>query len=416
MSEKSSLTSARFDFIPDIPLFTAEVRDVDKQLSGWVVIHSCGASGACGGVRLYPDVNVEELSLLARAMTYKYSFFEQRTGGAKAGVQIPFTLSREERYRRLRSFGEHIAPLIRSRTYIPWTDMNSGPDDLRCIMEGVGLPPARMLDSAYYTALSTFAGILAVAQHLGMIPKESKITIEGFGNVGTHAAREIARWGGRLIGVSTRFGGVANLNGLDIDEIISVRRHYGNEWVLARGSWDTITCEELFSLPMNVHVPCARVHSVTKNVAEALGAQAVVPAANVPCNPEGEAVLVNKGVALLPDFVVNGGGIVGTRLSDVGCSDQEVRNIFFEDFKDMIVRLLRLSEKEKESVIHLAKVVAHEKYDYLRNDYLQRPGMKASSQGILRKVYRVLARPKVGKKRHEYARLQQIIRERFQHL
>jgi len=398
------------DSIPDDPLFTVEVNEKDSEIRGWIVIHSLGSSGACGGVRLYPDVNLDEVYQLARAMTYKYSFFEKEMGGAKAGLQMPFDLPPEERQRRLRLFGAHISPLLRSNIYLPWTDMNSRMEDLSCILEGAGIPAGGGGDSAYYTALSTFAGVLAAAEYFSIPPDQCKITIEGVGNVGMYLAQEISRWGGRVIGASTRIGGVANPDGLDIDEVLRLRKEHGDEWVAQNGKWETISHAQLFDLGMDIHVPCARVHSLTAEVAGALTAKAVVPAANVPCTPDGENRLIEKGIPLLPDFIINGGGIVGTGLGELGGSNEAVGKIFCGDFKDMIVRLLRRSEKMKETPVTLAGAESHKFYAQLWKSGRTDPGLGE-------KIYRGLEwrgmMPRGYRKGKASAKLLRIIRERF---
>ncbi|PKK84298.1 MAG: hypothetical protein CVT49_03995 [candidate division Zixibacteria bacterium HGW-Zixibacteria-1] len=396
--------------IPDAPLFTVEVNEEEAGVHGWIVIHSLGAGGACGGVRLYPDVNREEVYQLARAMTYKYSFFEKDTGGAKAGLQMPFDLPPEERKRRLRIFGAHISPLLRANIYLPWTDMNSRMEDLNCILEGAGIPAGGGGDSAYYTALSTFAGVIGAAEFYSIPPDRCKITIEGLGNVGLYLAREIARWGGKVIGATTRIGGVVNPNGLDIEQITQFRKEKDDEWVLQKGDWESITHAELFELGMDIHVPCARVHSLTEKIAEALKARAVVPAANVPCTPGGSAKLIDKGIPLLPDFIINGGGIVGTGLGELGGSDEDVSRIFYADFKDMIVRLLRMSEKKKISAVSLAADESHRYFNHLWHSGRTEPALSD-------KIYRGLEwrglMPKSYRKGKASAKLHRIIKERF---
>lgn len=365
MSEHCNLDNIKVNYIPDAPLFIVEVKDPEFQLNGWVVIHSMGADGACGGIRLYPDVDLHEVELLAKAMTYKYCFFERLTGGAKAGLQLPFDLPLMERQEKLRKFGSHLAPLIRSNIYLPWTDMNSSMDDIKCVIEGAGLSMGQIGDSSYYTALSTFAGVKASAEYYKIPPDKCRITIEGVGNVGKHLAMEIARWGGRIIGATTRLGGVGNPNGIDIEAMINILEKKHDAWVKEKGNWEPISNEEIFSLPMDIHVPCARVLSITEDVAEKIKAKVVVPAANVPCTPGGETKLYSKGIRLLPDFIINGGGIVGTGIAELGGADKDVRNMFFNDFKDMIVRLLRLADKRNETPVRLASIESHRHYSAL---------------------------------------------------
>lgn len=410
MPTENKLEYFDYNKIPDAPFYNVEIDDPEYGLKGWVVIHSMGANGACGGVRLYPDVNLEEVNLLARAMTYKYCFFERDTGGAKAGLQMPFDLPPEERRKRLRSFGAHISSLLRASIYMPWTDMNSRLSDLQCILEGAGMPTGSAGDSAYYTALSTFAGVMGAAEFYGLKPEDCRITIEGVGNVGYYLAREIGSWGGKIIGASTLRGAVANPDGLDIEELLKLRDKYDDEWVNQKGKWEVIKHRELFALPMNIHVPCARVHSHTEEIAGLINARAVVPAANVPCTPEGEKRLNEKGIKLLPDFIINGGGIVGTGIGELGASEKKVAGIFTSDFKDMIVRLLRQSEEKGKTAVELAAAESHKNFKELYFSAMTTPGLS-------RKLYQALEWrgliPNSIRKKRAAGKLLKIMNERF---
>jgi glutamate dehydrogenase (NAD(P)+) len=204
MQERFDLNGTEVHRIPDDPLFIVKTKSSESDIKGWVVVHSIGAYGACGGVRLYPDVDMNELKRLARAMTYKYCFFERKIGGAKAGLQIPFDLPSSERKKVMKKIGFQMASLVRSGIYMPWTDMNSTIADIKHILEGAGIQATRIGDSSYYTSLSTFTGIKAYAEYYGIAPEKCRITIEGVGSVGYQLAMEINQWGGKIIGASTR--------------------------------------------------------------------------------------------------------------------------------------------------------------------------------------------------------------------
>lgn len=351
-----SPAAAQLERVSDLPLFEVEVDDPSCGLKGWLVVHSIGRRGCCGGVRLCPDVSRREVRLLARAMAYKYGFFEIALGGAKAGVSVPLDLTDDKRDVLLQEFGRRIGPLVKSKVYWPWSDMNCSGADVRKIYEGAGIGiDADWDSSAYFTSLSTFAALKAAADHYRIEPARCTVTIEGLGKVGRNLAVEIERWGGRLIGASTCKGAAVNCKGLDVREVVAACRRAGDDWVHEKGPWETVDKEQLFSLGMDIHVPCARVHSLTDRVAHSLNCRAVVPAANVPCTPDGEEKLMEKQIAIMPDFVVNGGGIVGPGLRNLGASDAAVRQLFLEDFGGMIQRLMQLSERTGRSASALAK-------------------------------------------------------------
>lgn len=341
--------------IPEKPLFTIEFTDPDFDIKGWLSIHSYGANGACGGTRLYPDVNREEVEQLAKMMTYKYCFFERNTGGAKAGICIPFDFSKKDRSQILLNYGRSMSPIIREYIFQPWTDMNSTFEDLKDIYAGAGITlNGPIEDTSYYTALSLFSGILATSEFLGIPPSKCNLTIEGIGTVGMYLAREILQWGGKLIGCSTRHGAVVNLKGLDIKAILKAREKHGDEWAKIKGEWEEISKEDLFDLPMDIHVPCARLHALTKPIAEKLQAKAVIPGANAPCTPDGEKTLNERGILLLPCFAMSGGSICGSSLFGIGNSVEVIRYLFLNNFKKMVIRLLRSAQMSNQSPLDIA--------------------------------------------------------------
>ena len=397
--------------IPDSPLFLVEASDESRDLHGWIVVHSLGSSGSCGGVRLYPDVTAVEIGALARAMTCKYCFFERPMGGAKAGLVMPVDASREERNRLMRAFGHHIRALLSTNLYNPWTDMNCGKDDLQALYDGAGLTHGDWLgDSSYHTSLSTFAGLVATAEFLRLVPSECRVTVEGAGNVGTHLIREITEWGAKVIGASTRLGAVHNARGLSPEEIVRLRDWAGDGWVLEMGDWEKHPVHSLSALEANLHVPCARVHTLTLDVAQRIRCQAVVPAANVPATPDAAKELETRGILMLPDFVINGGGIVGTSLADQELSEHAVRSFFVHDFKNMCLRMIQMASALKMTPTQLAMNYAHGYYDTL-----YRSGVTPPSMG--RRIYRGLAwrglMPRSRKLRKTHRHLLRIVNRRF---
>jgi glutamate dehydrogenase/leucine dehydrogenase len=397
--------------IPDSPLFVAEIKDSAFELQGWLVIHSFGPRGSCGGIRLYPDVSQQEVELLAKAMTYKYCFYEADLGGAKATVRLPFNIGLADRVMILRKFGEHIAPLIKSRVYWPWTDMNCSSVDIINLYQGAGVKiHALPGNSAYFTALSTFAAVQAWAEYYQVPAEQCLITIEGLGNVGKYLAIEIDRWGAKLIGASTRIGAVANLNGLDVKQILKSLEKANDFWVEENGNWQIMSKERLFSLPMNIHIPCARTYSLTEKVAEDLNCSVVIPAANVPCSPNGEMKLNEKGIKLLPDFLVNSGGVIGPGLSHLQSSDSRIRNLFSQDFKEMIKRLLKLSDRSQTTPTVLANLESHK---YFRTLWMSGREKASSKKSIIRALASQIHIPKKLTSKNKESKIRRILRERF---
>ena len=172
--------------------------------------------------------------------------------------------------------------------------------------------------------------------------------------MGSQLALEIARWGGKVIAVSNRRGTAYNPEGLDVQTLYDKRKQFGDKWIEQQGDYERLACEQLFSLDTTIHVPCARVHSLTADNIAKLNCRAVVQAANEPCAPCNEPELFKKGILSLPYFAVNIGGITGSGLASVGVADEQIRQVFAGEFHQMIVRLLKISEQDHESPVEVA--------------------------------------------------------------
>jgi len=355
--------------IPVEPLMTIQVEDTAVGLAGFVVIHTLGESGAGGGIRCAPDITLEEVKRLAHAMTCKYTFFGLRYGGGKGGLIMDDDVPTQKRKEIIRHMGRHLRLVLQTGAYSAWTDMNFGPADMAALYEGAavstGWDPPR--PSARRTALSTFAAVVSMAESLGLAPRDCRVSIEGFGAVGGALAEEIVAWGGRVVAVSNVFGAVYHPQGLPVAELLACRGKVGPQFILHPGSWRNAPREHLFEVEADILVPCARVGSVTGRIAQSLRVQAVVPAANVPCTEEAERTLAVRRIPLLPDFVVNAGGVLGMM------DGAEGRSFFLGEFKQMIDRLIRSALADSMPPIAVARETANEKYASRKETFFERP-------------------------------------------
>ncbi len=350
--------------ISDVPLFTVEVKEPSLGLEGYVCIHSMGKYGASGGMRCVEDVTKEEVQLLARAMTYKYSFFGIQQGGAKAGLKIKYDEDPERKKLLLQTAARHLEPLIKHNVWSPWTDMNFYRPDLAIFYAGIGIrfSPTGDAGSSFRTAVSAFAAIQGWMEHKQWKTEDTKIAIEGFGSVAKFLISFLKDYRIKVVGVSNRLGAVYNPKGLDIDNLLDQQKKNGSEWILERGEWENLRKEDLFNVKTDIFVPGARVHSIDEKVASGLDTSVLIPVANVPCTDEALMVLEKKGITYLPDYIVNGGGVCGHVMGhSTSLEDVQVQE-FLQSLKEMIKRLLILSSKKKVSPLKLANERANENY------------------------------------------------------
>lgn len=346
-----------FERIPDDPLMTIEITEPAIGLEGWVCLHALGKGGASGGIRCVGDVTKKEVQLLARAMTYKFSFFGIPQGGAKAGLRVGYDIDPERKALLIRAAARHLEPLVRRSTvWSPWTDMNFYGDDLMLFYAEMGrnYTPNPHSNSSHRTAISAFWSLQACLEYYGLNPKETRLALEGFGSVASYLTPYLARLGIKVVAVSNHHGTLANPEGLDLSAIDRLRARYGSAWVDQPGDWRRLEREALFEIEADILVPCARVHSIGPEEAGSLSARLVLPIANVPCQDEALAVLDRRGIDYIPDFVVNGGGISG--------HIQDINDPFGKLFKAMLRRMLKAARKRGRSVRAIAEEAAHANY------------------------------------------------------
>jgi glutamate dehydrogenase (NAD(P)+) len=274
------------------------VFDIDPDVAGTTA----------GGTRVADDVTVDEVALLARAMTYKFAAFELRTGGAKAGIRPRLLDTHDETMAR---YCDEIRPLVEARRFLTAADLGTSIADFASLAD-VDTPPAVMdqvVDGIPFEQLVTGRGVVAAAAAwLGDLEGRT-VALEGFGAVGGGVAREIRRRGGRLVAVSTVHGAVADSAGLDVDALLEARAEHGDDFV-RHLDLEVHRAPELHGLPVDVLVPGARTGVYDEGVAATVQARVVAPAANVPYTAAGLDRLRRGGTVALPDFVCNAGAVL----------------------------------------------------------------------------------------------------------
>lgn len=287
------------------------VFDIDPDVVG----------ASAGGTRVADDVTVDEVALLARAMTYKFAVFEDRLGGAKAGIRPRLLDSHAETMAR---YCEEIRPMVESGRFATGADLGTTTADFAPLLPAdasARVIDARVGDVAFEELVTGRGVVAAAAAWLGGLEGRT-VAVEGFGAVGGGVAREVQRQGGRLVAVSTVRGAVADGAGLDVDALFEARAEHGDEFV-RHLDLEVHRPAELHGLAVDVLVPGARTGVYDTEVAATVQASVIAPAANVPYTAAGLEVLRRNGVAALADFVCNAGALLAYR-SPPGLTPEEV--------------------------------------------------------------------------------------------
>lgn len=301
------------------------IRDPDVALEAVVVVDNVACGPAIGGVRMAPDVGVEEVARLARAMTLKNAAAGLAHGGGKAGIVADPRMPAPDKMRLVRAFGRAIRSLIE---YVPGPDMGT---DEACMAQlhdeigrAVGLP--RVLGGIPLDTIGATGFGLAIAgevasEFAGIRLAGARVAIQGFGAVGYHAARFLAARGAVLVAASDSRGGIADPAGLDVEALVAVKRRGGSLADVAGRC--AIARDDLVGVDCDVWVPAARPDVLTAANAGRLRAKLVLQGANIPATAEAEAAMHARGILSVPDFIANAGGVICAAVEYHGGSETQ---------------------------------------------------------------------------------------------
>ncbi|MFX1539015.1 MAG: Glu/Leu/Phe/Val dehydrogenase [Promethearchaeota archaeon] len=334
-------------------------------LHAYVVIDCTRYGQSIGGLRISEDLTLEEVKTLARAMTLKYSFIKRNMGGAKCGIILPKRCSLEQRTQILEAFGERASPILKNKIYTPWTDMNSSVKDIANVMKAAGRAFHGMSDSSYFTALTVASAVRAACEIQGINSSTASVVIEGFGNVGSHVAQELSKWGTKTVSVSTIEGAIYDKGGLDIEKLVDLRRKYGDKLVHYYGADFIEPKELLLEMEVDALIPCARTWTINTKNMNRIRAKMIVPGANVPLTEEAEEFLHQKGILPLPDFVCNIGGVFGTGLYDRGVQASRVHELIMKEFGLLVKELIFRCVKDNCMPSKVAQKIAEDNFKFL---------------------------------------------------
>jgi glutamate dehydrogenase/leucine dehydrogenase len=309
--------------------FPVERDDGSVQMfTGFRVLHSRVRGPGKGGVRYHPDVTADEVRALAAWMTWKCALADVPFGGAKGGVVCnPKELSTAELRRITRRYVCDLGDNIGPNTDIPAPDLYTNEQTMAWIYDTYEIlhpgennrpvvtgKPLTLGGSLGRNEATGRGGLDAAQQFLarGMLKglksaKGARVAVQGFGNVGSVAARLFQEAGAQIIAVSDSEGAIFANDGLDAQAALDFKAKHGS--VVGLPGTQTITNEELLSLPCDILIPAALENQIRRDNAENIHARVVCELANGPTTPAADDILRSKGIMVLPDVLANAGGV-----------------------------------------------------------------------------------------------------------
>jgi glutamate dehydrogenase/leucine dehydrogenase len=312
-----------------------------------VVVDNTACGPAIGGVRMAADVSVGEVFRLGRAMTLKNAAAGLPHGGGKAGISAdPHTADKP---RLVRAFARAIREIA---DYIPGPDMGTDEACMAWLFDeigrAVGLPRVLggiPLDEIGATGYGLARCAEAATRFCDLPIKGATVAIEGFGNVGKHAARFLADLGSVLVAASDSRGAIHDPEGIDIARLATVKQESGTVTAYPRGR--KLPIADLLTLPCDILIPAARPDCIHTGNAEAIRAKLILQGANIPATAEAEAILHRRGVLVVPDFIANAGGVICASVEYHGGSEVAVFDQIAQKVKHNTDEVLSRSRREQ---------------------------------------------------------------------
>lgn len=300
-----------------------------------LVVDNVAAGPAIGGVRMAPDVTLEECFRLARAMTFKNAAAGLAHGGGKSVIFADPAMDRAKKEELMRAFACAIGPID---DYIPGPDMGTDEAAMAWIKDetgrSVGLPRevgGIPLDEIGATGFGLVAAA-EVARELAEIDMAgARVAVQGFGSVGKHAARFFAEKGAILVAASDSRGTVYDPGGLDVAALIAAKERGGHVADLPVA--EKLEVDAIVGVDCDIWIPAARPDVIRADNAGDVKAKLIVQGANIGVTEEAEAMLAARGILCVPDFISNAGGVIcaaveyhgGTQAQAIQAIDEKIR-------------------------------------------------------------------------------------------
>jgi glutamate dehydrogenase (NAD(P)+) len=348
------------------------VSDAKTGMRGVLVIDNTARGMGKGGTRMSPTVTIEEVARLARVMTWKWAMVDVFFGGAKAGIVADPTSPNKEEI--LRAWAWALRKHIPS-DYVVGLDMGLEERDAAVVQDvlgdrGAAVGSPKELGGVPYDELGlTGFGVAesadAAMTYSGGELAGARVAIQGFGAVGHAAAKRFVELGADVVAVSSVAGTRYHADGLNIDELLKLRRAVGDDAIKEYSEGELLPLGKEIELDVDILVPAARQDVIDENNVKEIKASLVVEGANLPMNTAAQDYLKEKGVVVVPDFIANAGAVVGagvamdTRYSSMPPNPDDIFKLISDKLRTNTALVLEQArarnEKSHDTALSLAQ-------------------------------------------------------------
>jgi len=356
------------------PEYIVKVYDPKIGLEGFLVIDNTVLGPGKGGIRMTPDITEEEVFRLARIMTFKCALADLPFGGAKGGIVWKGGDDNLKK-KLIQTFAKKIK-IFTPKLYIAGPDVNTGEREMKWFVQATGIfdsatgKPKNLCTKVSgkkkcgipHEIGSTGFGVAKAtkiaANILGLEIKGAKVSIHGFGNVGSSTFKYLTEMGAKVIAIADKSGVIFSEDGFDlklINEIIEKKK----EVINYRGKSQKLKLEEFWSIPVDILIPASVTDVINETNKDKIQAKIIVEAANIPMRENIEDELFKKGILIVPDFVANAGGVISSFAEYKGYSLEKMFSLverkIEKSTKAVLKESLRLNQNPRKIAVNLAK-------------------------------------------------------------
>jgi glutamate dehydrogenase/leucine dehydrogenase len=337
------------------------VHEPRVGMRGIVVVDNTAAGPAIGGIRMAPDVTTEEVFRLARAMTWKNALAGLPHGGGKSAIIADPKAPNKEKL--IRHFARGMEAL---HGYIPGPDMGTDETAMAWVRDEIGrsVGLSKVLGGIPLDQIGATGFGLAICgeaiQDFSDVKLDgATVSIQGFGNVGQHAARFFVERGSRIVTATDLDGTVHDMDGIDVEKLIELKQNTGRVTDYERGT--KLGRNDFVDLPCDVFVPAARPDVIDRTTALQLNCKVVLQGANIPVTREGERILHDRGILSVPDFVANAGGVICAAVEYAGGTQKQAFETIEEKIRENTAAVLDVAKKHSQMPLEAAHSLARQR-------------------------------------------------------
>jgi len=311
-----------------------QVYDPQAGMTGILIIDNTAKGPGKGGIRISENLTPYEIFRLARTMTWKCAIADLPFGGAKGGISA--NPEKIDKILYIRAFARRIAPFV-PNLYIGAPDLGTGEKEMAAFVDEIGNVdgatgkpveiggvPHELGTTGYGVAIASEIAV----RKLGLRLSDLQVTVQGFGVVGTATAKYLSQMGAKIISISDIYGMVFNEEGIDVEKAIRVTRETGS--VKNYRPAEESDREKIFEVESDIFVPAATTDAVNIYTAPLLKTKIIIEGANIAITEKAEEYLIKKGVLVIPDFVANSGGLIGSYTEFIRKTHKETFEIIKE--------------------------------------------------------------------------------------